>query len=60
VDRDRAFAAAGWEVRPAAGWTAGDLADRLDGAQPSGDREGRNQPDATTTDTTDNGGNEQP
>lgn len=56
VDRDRAFAGAGWEVRPAADWTADALADRL-GAQPSGDREGRNQPDGTTKD---NGGNEQP
>jgi hypothetical protein len=49
ADRDRAFAAAGWEVRPAAGWTADDIAVRLDGAQPSGDQEGRNQPDGTTT-----------
>jgi hypothetical protein len=57
ADRDRAFAAAGWEVRPAADWTADDIADRIDGAQPSGEREGRTQPDGTTTD---NGENEQP
>ncbi|MFJ8078154.1 Zn-binding domain-containing protein [Streptomyces sp. NPDC096176] len=30
-DRDRAFAAAGWEVRPAGGWTARELAARLQG-----------------------------
>ncbi|WP_453053364.1 DUF1998 domain-containing protein [Streptomyces pratens] len=57
ADRDRAFAAAGWEVRTAAGWTAGDLADRLDGAPPSGDPKSRHQSDGTTTD---NGGNGQP
>ncbi|MFF3686208.1 DEAD/DEAH box helicase [Streptomyces sp. NPDC002187] len=28
-DRDRAFAAAGWEVRPAGAWTAKEIADRL-------------------------------
>ncbi|MEU6536854.1 Zn-binding domain-containing protein [Streptomyces sp. NPDC047000] len=28
-DRDRAFAAAGWEVRPAAEWDAGELAARI-------------------------------
>ncbi|MGW0773992.1 DEAD/DEAH box helicase [Streptomyces sp. NPDC002835] len=28
-DRDRAFAKAGWEVRPAGAWTAKELADRL-------------------------------
>jgi hypothetical protein len=40
ADRDSAFAAA---------WTADDIAVRLDGAQPSGNQEGRNQPDGTTT-----------
>ncbi|MFC5214728.1 DEAD/DEAH box helicase [Streptomyces coerulescens] len=29
-DRDRAFAAAGWDVRPASAWTAEELAHRLD------------------------------
>ncbi|KUO03960.1 DEAD/DEAH box helicase [Streptomyces caeruleatus] len=29
-DRDRAFAAAGWDVRPASDWTAEELAHRLD------------------------------
>ncbi|MGW1802076.1 hypothetical protein ACWCQN_40785 [Streptomyces sp. NPDC001984] len=57
VDRDRAFAAAGWEVRPAASWTADDITDRLDGAPPSGDRERPNRPDGTTTD---NGQEERP
>jgi hypothetical protein len=28
-DRDRAFAAAGWEVRPAQAWMAKELVDRL-------------------------------
>lgn len=56
-DRDHAFAAAGWKVRPAADWTADDIADRLDGAPPSGDRKHPDQPDGTTTD---NGENEQP
>jgi hypothetical protein len=56
ADRDRAFAAAGWEVRPAVDWTADDIAVRLDGTQPSGDQEGRNQPDGTTTE---NGENQQ-
>ncbi|MEU4496323.1 DEAD/DEAH box helicase [Streptomyces sp. NPDC023998] len=32
-DRDQAFAAAGWEVRPAGGWTARELAERLDGQE---------------------------
>ncbi|WP_437108501.1 hypothetical protein [Streptomyces sp. enrichment culture] len=49
ADRDRAFAAAGWEVRPAAGWTADDLADRLGGAPPPGDRAQSDLPDGTTT-----------
>ncbi|WP_432069829.1 DEAD/DEAH box helicase [Streptomyces sp. AA1529] len=36
-DRDRAFAAAGWDVRPASRWTAGEIAERLagTGGQPS-------------------------
>ncbi|MGW7356320.1 DEAD/DEAH box helicase [Streptomyces sp. NPDC054802] len=38
-DRDRAFAAAGWEVRPAGRWTARELAARL---------QGREQHDGTT------------
>ena len=50
ADRDRDFAAAGWEVRTAADWTADALAGRI-GPHPTDD---------TTTDTTDNGGNEQP
>ncbi|MFE9975751.1 DEAD/DEAH box helicase [Streptomyces hirsutus] len=59
VDRDHAFAAAGWEVRPAAGWTADDIANRLGGAPPappSGDRGHPGRPDGTTTK---NGENEQ-
>ncbi|MFI2380441.1 hypothetical protein ACH5AO_36195 [Streptomyces sp. NPDC018964] len=47
ADRDRDFAAAGWEVRTAADWTADALADRL----------GHHQSDDTTTD---NGGNDKP
>lgn len=43
-DRDRAFAAAGWEVRPASDWTARDLAQRL-GVQPSAPDEHRDQQD---------------
>ncbi|WP_326815375.1 DEAD/DEAH box helicase [Streptomyces sp. NBC_01763] len=35
-DRDRAFAAAGWEVRPATAWSAEEIAERL-GVQPSAD-----------------------
>lgn len=56
-DRDRAFAAAGWEVRPATRWTADDIAEHLNGAPPSGDRKHLDQPDGTTTE---NGENEQP
>jgi hypothetical protein len=57
VDRDRAFAAAGWEVRPAPEWTARDIADRLDDTPPSGDRGHRDPLDGTITE---NGENEQP
>ncbi|MET7617385.1 DEAD/DEAH box helicase [Streptomyces sp. NPDC005408] len=45
ADRDRAFAAAGWEVRPAGAWTARELAARL-GVQPdepAGHRDQRNE-----------------
>ncbi|MFD3452885.1 DEAD/DEAH box helicase [Streptomyces sp. NPDC058691] len=56
-DRNRAFAAAGWEVRPAADWTPDDIADRIGGAPPSGERKHPDHPDGTTTD---NGENEQP
>ncbi|MEV7412589.1 hypothetical protein AB0O04_32685 [Streptomyces althioticus] len=56
VDRDRAFTAAGWEVRPATDWTPDDLAGRIGGAPPSGGQEGRHQPYGTTMET---GGNEE-
>lgn len=56
ADRDRAFAAAGWEVRPAAGWTADEIADRLTGTRVHG----RRRPDPQQGTTTDNRGNEQP
>jgi hypothetical protein len=57
ADRDRAFAAAGWEVRPAAAWTVEEIMARLNGAPPSGDRRHRDLPDGTTTE---NGEKEQP
>ncbi|MER5182658.1 DEAD/DEAH box helicase [Streptomyces sp. NPDC002896] len=50
ADRDRAFAAAGWQVRPAVAWTAEDLADRLDGVQPSDDGTSRDLQDGTAMD----------
>ncbi|GAA2288625.1 DEAD/DEAH box helicase [Streptomyces kunmingensis] len=48
-DRDKAFAVAGWEVRPAVMWTAQELEDRLT-AQPSapvGDREQQDDGDTS-------------
>ncbi|MFI9585372.1 DEAD/DEAH box helicase [Streptomyces sp. NPDC052236] len=47
-DRDRAFAAAGWEVRPAGAWSAKELADRFggQGGGAAGHRDQRN--DGTT------------
>lgn len=47
-DRDRAFAAAGWEVRPAGAWSAKELADQLGvrGGGAAGHRDQRN--DGTT------------
>ncbi|MFC8664133.1 DEAD/DEAH box helicase [Streptomyces sp. NPDC057199] len=41
-DRDAAFAAAGWDVRPASEWTAKELAERL-AVQPSEPRRHRDQ-----------------
>ncbi|OSP44119.1 hypothetical protein B7767_06650, partial [Streptomyces sp. 13-12-16] len=53
ADRDRDFAAAGWEVRTAEHWTADDLAERI-GRHPSDDTI------TDTKDTKDSGGNDQP
>ncbi|MGA5648501.1 DEAD/DEAH box helicase [Streptomyces seoulensis] len=50
VDRDRAFAAAGWRVRTAAAWRAEQIADLLDGVQPSDDMIRRDRQDGTTMD----------
>ncbi|WP_328496996.1 DEAD/DEAH box helicase [Streptomyces sp. NBC_00414] len=47
-DRDAAFAAAGWDVRPASEWTARELAERLT-VQPSGPGGHRDQQDDRTT-----------
>ncbi|WP_406167597.1 DEAD/DEAH box helicase [Streptomyces sp. NBC_00996] len=47
-DRDSAFAAAGWDVRPASAWTARELAERL-GMQPSTPDRHRDQRDDGTT-----------
>ncbi|MFJ8190240.1 DEAD/DEAH box helicase [Streptomyces sp. NPDC096094] len=48
ADRDAAFAAAGWEARPASDWTARELAGRL-GPQPSADEPHRDRQDDGTT-----------
>jgi replicative superfamily II helicase len=47
-DRDRAFATAGWDVRPASDWTAEELAQRI-GMQPSTPSPHRDQQDDGTT-----------
>ncbi|MGW3143268.1 DEAD/DEAH box helicase [Streptomyces sp. NPDC001177] len=47
-DRDRAFATAGWDVRPASEWTAEELASRL-GIQPSAPGKHRDQRNDGTT-----------
>ncbi|GGZ30848.1 DEAD/DEAH box helicase [Streptomyces poonensis] len=55
ADRDAAFAAAGWDVRPASDWTARELAEQL-GPQPSAPERSRDQQDDDgQTDGTTNG-----
>ncbi|WP_351232253.1 DEAD/DEAH box helicase [Streptomyces sp. NPDC002133] len=49
-DRDRAFAAAGWRVQSAGAWTVEEIADLLDGVQPSDDGIRRDLQDGTTLD----------
>lgn len=47
-DRDKAFAAAGWQVRPAPAWSATELSELL-GVQPLGRSQHRDQQDTTST-----------
>ncbi|MEU7580583.1 DEAD/DEAH box helicase [Streptomyces sp. NPDC041068] len=47
-DRDRAFAAAGWEVRSASDWTAEDLAQRLGAQTPTTSAQSDRQDEGTT------------